>query len=134
MVGGVCAVLHGAPVTTIDLDLVYSRDRSNLERLAEALADLEQPAAALNATVLDGPGHHLLMTRWGPLDLLGSAGDNEGYEELIGHTQTIDLEGGIKVRVLDLPTLIRLKEALAGERDLAVLPILRRLLVLKRGD
>jgi hypothetical protein len=25
VIGGVCAVLHGAPVTTFDLDLVHSR-------------------------------------------------------------------------------------------------------------
>jgi hypothetical protein len=33
VVGGVCTVLHGAPVYTFDLDLVHSRAPDNLERL-----------------------------------------------------------------------------------------------------
>ena len=33
VVGGVCAVLHGAPVATFDLDLVHNRALDNLERL-----------------------------------------------------------------------------------------------------
>ena len=37
VVGGVCAVLHGAPVTTFDLDLVHSRSADNLARLMSAL-------------------------------------------------------------------------------------------------
>ncbi|MBW1690691.1 MAG: hypothetical protein JRJ70_08075 [Deltaproteobacteria bacterium] len=40
VVGGVCAVLHGAPVTTFDLDLVHSRSPENLERLILALKEL----------------------------------------------------------------------------------------------
>ncbi|MEK7404659.1 MAG: hypothetical protein AAB225_06085 [Acidobacteriota bacterium] len=41
VVGGVCAALHGAPVTTFDLDVVHSRDPDNIERLLSALDDLE---------------------------------------------------------------------------------------------
>ena len=39
IVGGVCAVLHGAPVTTFDLDLVHSRSQDNLNRLLSALEE-----------------------------------------------------------------------------------------------
>lgn len=31
VVGGVCAVLHGAPVYTFDLDLVHSRTAENVD-------------------------------------------------------------------------------------------------------
>jgi len=41
VVGGVCAVLHGAPVTTFDLDLVHSRSSDNLARLLSALKELD---------------------------------------------------------------------------------------------
>ncbi|HUT53700.1 MAG TPA: hypothetical protein VM658_09930 [bacterium] len=133
VVGGVCAVLHGAPLSTFDLDLVYSRDRENLVRLDQALKELEshyrmKPEAAPDAHLLDGPGHHLLMTRLGPLDLLGSTVGGEGYQELIAHTETVDLGVGKTVRILDLPTLIRIKQSLARDRDLAVLPILKKTL------
>lgn len=40
IVGGVCGVLHGAPVTTFDLDLVHSRAPENLARLMTALEEL----------------------------------------------------------------------------------------------
>jgi len=41
VVGGVSAALQGAPVVTIDLDLVHSREQKNVSRLVTALADLE---------------------------------------------------------------------------------------------
>ena len=40
VVGGVCAVLHGAPVTTFDLDVVHRRSPENIARLQAALAGL----------------------------------------------------------------------------------------------
>ena len=41
VVGGVCAVLHGAPISTFDLDLVHSRSPDNLGRLISALKELD---------------------------------------------------------------------------------------------
>jgi hypothetical protein len=133
VVGGVCAVLHGAPVSTFDLDLVYSRNALNLQRLEKVLAELEaayreKPEISPDASRLDGPGHHLLMTKFGPLDLLGSIVGGEGYEELIESTERVDIGAPTPVSILDLPTLIRHKEKLGRDRDMAVLPILRRTL------
>lgn len=133
IVGGVCAVLHGAPVTTFDLDLVYSRKTQNLVRLETALEKLdavyrEKPKMSPNASLLDGPGHHLLMTRFGPLDLLGSTVGGRGFRDLLGHAESMDVGVGRQVYILDLPTLIQIKEALGSERDKAMLPILRRTL------
>jgi len=133
VVGGVCAVLHGAPVSTFDLDLVYSRSKENLRRIEDVLRALrtfyrEKPKIAPDASLLDSAGHHLLITDCGPLDLLGSTVGGEGYEELLAHTEQVELGAGTHVRILDLPTLIGMKEKLARERDRAVLPILRRTL------
>jgi len=47
IVGGICAVLHGAPVTTFDLDIVHSRSPENLHsyQLTKHLAgSLEGPS------------------------------------------------------------------------------------------
>jgi hypothetical protein len=41
VVDGICGVLHGAPVTTFDLDLVHSRSQDNLNRLISALEELD---------------------------------------------------------------------------------------------
>jgi predicted nucleotidyltransferase len=66
------------------------------------------------------------------MDLLGGIGQNSGknlgYRELLPHSAEMDIGEGIRIRVLDLETLIALKEQLAGEKDLAVLPVLRRTL------
>jgi hypothetical protein len=40
----------------------------------------------------------------------------------------MDTGGGVRVRVLNLETIVALKEELASEKDLAVLPVLRRTL------
>ena len=37
VVGGVCAVLHGAPVSTFDLDIVHSTLPENVSRVMAAL-------------------------------------------------------------------------------------------------
>ena len=78
VVGGVCAVLQGAPITTFDLDIVHSRKPENLDRLITALEALEayyrvRHDLKLKPTLshLSSPGHQLLMTRYGPLDVLG---------------------------------------------------------------
>ncbi len=40
LVGGLAAVLNGAPVQTYDVDLVYSRDFENIQRLLTVQASL----------------------------------------------------------------------------------------------
>lgn len=90
VVGGVGAVLQGAPVMTFDLDIVHSTETSNVERLAAALESLDacyrmQPERKIvpRASHLASPGHPLLMTRLGPLDVLGAIGLGHVYGELI---------------------------------------------------
>ena len=33
LVGGLCAVIHGAPIVTMDMDIVHHREAENIERL-----------------------------------------------------------------------------------------------------
>jgi predicted nucleotidyltransferase len=135
VVGGVSAVLQGAPVNTFDLDLVHSRDSENIVRLLRALDSLDaiyraQPDRRIktSAAHLSSLGHQLLLTRFGPLDLLGTIGSGRGYEELLAHAVEMKLDDNLRIRVLDLETLIQTKEEIAGEKDNAVLPILRQTL------
>jgi predicted nucleotidyltransferase len=65
------------------------------------------------------------MTKHGPLDLLGAIGGGRGYEDLIPRTVEMRL-GSLKVRVIDLDTLIELKETAGREKDKAVIAILKR--------
>jgi hypothetical protein len=139
LVGGLAAVLNGAPVDTFDTDVVHSRDVSNIERLLPVLESLDavfriQPERRLrpNASHLASAGHLNLITRYGPLDLLGTIGRNLGYEDLMAHSAEMDIGEKLRIRVLDLETIIGIKEELGGEKDRAVLPILRRTLDEKR--
>ncbi|MBI3695423.1 MAG: hypothetical protein HY238_11380 [Acidobacteria bacterium] len=135
VVGGVCAVLHGAPLSTFHLDLVHSRKPDNIHRLLTALDALDahsriQPERKARPGVshLSSPGPQLLMTRFGPLDLLGTIGAGREYKDLEEHTIEMRVDRGIKVRVLKLDSLIRIKSETAGEKDKAALPLLRRTL------
>ena len=89
-----------------------------------------QPSRRLkpNASHLRSPGHQNLVTNCGYLDVLGTIGRGLTYEDLLPHTVEMEIGDGVRVRVLDLATIIALKEELKGEKDLAVLPILRRTL------
>jgi predicted nucleotidyltransferase len=131
IVGGLAAVLNGAPVQTYDVDLVYSRDQANVDRLLNFLQEIDaifriQPERRLRPTGshLTAGGHLNLLTRFGPVDLLASIGQNLGYSDLLPHSSEMDIGEEIRVRVLNLETLISIKEQLASEKDVAVLPIL----------
>jgi predicted nucleotidyltransferase len=135
LVGGLAAVLNGAPVHTFDIDIVHSREQANVERLLAVLDALDavfraQPERRLKPALshLNGPGHQNLLTRFGPLDVLGSIGRGLVYEDLLVDTALLDIGSGTTIRVLTLEKLIALKEELGGEKDRAVIPILRRTL------
>jgi hypothetical protein len=131
VVGGIGAVLQGAPVTTFDLDIVHALSLANCVRLAEALATIKacyrgHPKVLVpSASLLQSSGHHLLQTEHGPLDVLGAVGRDRGYRELSRYARTLIVQPGLRVRVVPLSWLIKLKEETARGKDHAVLPILR---------
>jgi hypothetical protein len=138
VVGGVAAILEGAPVSTFDLDIVPDPASDNRERLLAALRELE-------ARYLDPAGRHLvpdetklatlrlnrLLTRAGPLDVLAAIGEAMTYALLAGRTHERSV-GKLRVRCLDLEAVIESKEQANRDKDRAALPILRRTLELKR--
>lgn len=138
VVGGLAAVLQGAPVQTFDLDVVYALDEANVARLADALVDLRavfrtDPARKLvpDLSHLRSTGHKLLVTRLGPLDALGSLDEATRYEDLAPDAVVLDV-GGVRVQVLGLERLIQVKEALGRPKDVAVLAVLRATLEERR--
>jgi hypothetical protein len=134
LVGGVAAVVEGAPLSTLDVDVVHDRSSNNVRRLMGALAELaahyrtrpELNRAPTQAD-LSGPGHHLLATKFGPLDVLGVIGNDRRFESLI-RTARRRKVGSFFVWVLDLKTQIAIKEELGFSKDRAALPILEETL------
>ncbi len=131
VVGMAAGVLRGAPVTTVDLDIVHRRGVDNVSRLLEVLGELQavyrhdpRRLRPLESHLVTA-GHQLLVTKHGDLDCLGTVGDGQSYEDLLEHAPELELEEGLVVRVVDLPTLIVLKEKAGRPKDLAVLPVLR---------
>jgi len=132
VVGGVAAVLQGVAILTLDLDIVYSCEPANLERLEQALDELHaryrhKPMISPERSHLASAGHHLLLTKHGPLDVLGTIGANRDYVALLPVAEEMDLQG-IQVRVLRLPELIASKQEAGREKDHAILSVLRRTL------
>ncbi len=130
MVGGAAAVIQGAPITTQDIDIVHARSDDNVTRLLAVLDDLDaqvrDPAGRslpVHADALRGTGQSLLVTRLGRLGVLGALHDGRGYAELVGHTDVVELTG-LKLRVLDLPTLIEIKANTGRAKDRLVVPVL----------
>ena|SRR5579862_4151308 len=139
VVGGLAGGLNGAPINTLDVDIVHSRDPANVQRTLRALESIDaifrvQPDRRLKPeeSHLSGAGHLNLVTRLGYLDVLGAIGRGLGYAELLPHSVEMQVGGGISVHVLGLETLIELKEDLGRDKDRAVLAVLKRTLEEKR--
>ena len=133
VVGGVAAVLQGAPVTTFDIDTLIKVDAANAARLLAALEELHahyreqsRPISPTLEDILAG-GHLLLATNAGPLDVLGFIGKGRRYEDLRASAPTL-VVGDLSVRVLALATLIEEKKALGRAKDQAVIALLETVL------
>jgi hypothetical protein len=129
LVGGLAAITYGAPITTSDLEIVHRRTPDNVNRLVNALlaigARYRGTDAVLrpSAAVLLGPGHSLLSTRLGPIDVLGAIDGGRDYDGLLPETHELALEGR-RVRVPELATIVAIKRASGHPRDMYMLPVL----------
>jgi hypothetical protein len=137
VVGGVAAQLEGAPILTLDLDVLYDKAPENLVRLLAALQDLKaryrDPAGRHiepDLEKLRTMRTHLLLTDLGALDVLAAIGSGLTYQDLAERTILYEL-GDAHVRVLELAAVIETKEQANRDKDRAVLPVLRQTLVMK---
>jgi predicted nucleotidyltransferase len=143
VIGGLAAILHGAPHVTTDVDIVPDEDRSNLERLSAALKELNariRVTGEPDGIPFDHSAESLarvqiwnLVTDRGNLDLTFVPIGTRGYADLVRDAEPMSVRG-IQVPVASLADVIRSKEAAGRERDRLVLPTLRRLLERRRTE
>lgn len=105
----------------------------NANRLSLALDELDAHYREHQSTIkptkedILAGGHLLLLTRAGPLDVLGFIGDKERYEDLVHVSSEVAMTIG-RFRVLDLEELIRQKKATDRPKDRAALVLLEEAL------
>lgn len=101
IVGGIAAAVHGSARSTTDLDVVYSRERSNLEKLVTAIAPIKPylrgapvglPWRWDLATLRKGL-NFTLTTTLGDLDLLGEVAGGGSFKDLAAHSQSVEVFG-----------------------------------------
>ena len=134
LIGGMAAILHGSARVTFDVDLVYSRNNNNIERLVDSLSPYKPYSRdaprglrfVWDAKTIRNGLNFTLTTDLGDIDLLGDVG-GESYQKLL--LDSLQVEAfGVRFRCIDLPTLIRIKEAAGRRKDLEAIAELRVLL------
>lgn len=141
LIGGLAAILHGAPHVTTDVDIVPEEALRNLERLSAVLRELNARIRVAGEEEGVPFGHDAeslrrvriwnLVTDKGNLDITFVPSGTHGYEDLRRDAVSMRVRG-VEVPVASLADVIRSKEAAGRERDRAVLPALRRML--DRGE
>jgi hypothetical protein len=119
--------------------VVHARDAANVARLQPVLESIDAVFRIQPERRLKPNASHLGLSRPSesdyPVWTLGPPRDNRPRSWIPGtlpHSCDLNISEGLRIRVLDLETLIALKEELGGEKDRAALPILRRTLDEKR--
>lgn len=139
VIGGIAAVMYGSAQFTQDLDVCYSTDQDNLDRLGSALQTLD---ARLRGVAEDVPfvpdGRTLrrtqvltLDTRLGPLDVLAAPSGFPGYEQLRRNAKLIERGGG-SFSIASLEDLIAMKRAAGRPKDLIAVEELEAIQRLQR--
>lgn len=125
LIGGVALVLHGSSRVTRDLDLCYSRESANLERLAKALRPVRPTLRGAppelpflwDARTLASGLNFTLQTDAGEVDLLGEVPGVGDFAHVARWAEPMTLYGR-SVLVLGLDGLERSKRAAGRAKDL----------------
>lgn len=135
IIGGVAAVVHGSARATFDLDVVYRRSLSNIERLVKTLRPYSPylrdapeglPFMFDRETVQKGL-NFTLTTHLGNLDLLGEIIGGGTYEDLTPYSAEIKVFG-TRCLCLGIKRLIHVKRAAGRPKDFEVIAELETIL------
>jgi hypothetical protein len=124
VIGGIAGGAHGSAYPTYDIDVMYARERDNLERLAAVLRELGATLRGASANVpfqldtktLEHGGNFTFRTRFGPLDVLAYPAGAPPYDRVRADAASIEIDGRT-VKVASLDHLIAMKEAAGRTKD-----------------
>jgi predicted nucleotidyltransferase len=132
MVGNAAAALHGAPVTTLDIDFMFRKTPTNLSRLKALARGLQAsilkpyyPVSDLYRIVNDDQGLQL--------DFMPRLHGVRSFEGLRARASRVEF-GQCSLLVASLKDVIASKRAAGRARDLAVLEILEKTLEQQQGQ
>ena len=126
LIGNAAAAMHGAPVTTIDIDFLFRRTPTNIRKLKRIAAEL---GATLYAPLYPASTMLRMMTDDETLqvDFLGEASGVRSFEGLRNRASQMRV-GNATVRVAALADIIKMKKSVNRPKDRAVLEILEKTL------
>ena len=126
LIGNAAAALQGAPVTTVDFDFLFRRTPANVRKLSAIAAELQavlmkphNPVSSLLRISRDDDGLQL--------DFMGEIDGIRSFEGLRKRALAVSLGDG-RILVAALADIIKSKKAAGRPRDLAVLPVLEKVL------
>jgi hypothetical protein len=124
LIGNMAAALHGAPVSTIDIDLFFRKTPRNMQKLKLVANALEAiilrpyyPVSALFRLQRERDGLQI--------DFMGHIDGARSYEGVRGRADVHEI-GGHTLLAASLEDIIRSKRAAGREKDLAVIDILEK--------
>jgi hypothetical protein len=142
VVGGIAGLAHGSAYPTYDLDIAYSRDPSNLRRLAAALAEIGVTLRGapsdlpfqLDPQTLANGANFTFETEFGSFDILSDIAGIKSYEELRKDSRIEEIDE-VTLRVASIDHLIAMKRAANRVKDqLMVLEYVELAALQKRKD
>jgi len=126
MVGNAAAALHGAPVTTLDVDFMFRKTSTNLRKLKIFANELDArilkpfyPLSDLYRVVNDDTGMQV--------DFMSVLHGIKSFESLRSDAVAVEFEG-YQLMIASLEKIIRSKKSLGRPRDKAVIDILENTL------
>jgi predicted nucleotidyltransferase len=126
MVGNAAAALHGAPVTTLDIDFMFRKTSGNMRKLKIVANELDAkilkpyyPISSLYRVVNDDTGMQL--------DFMSVLHGIKSFENLRSDAVEVDFEG-YKLKIGALEKIIQSKRTLGRPKDRAVIDILEKTL------